>query len=165
MICRLPVVTPGTPYCFGDGTGIACPCGPGGAGRGCPNSIDPTGALLLSTGVASLSGDSLVLSGSGMPDSSALYFQGMSRLGGGNGIVFGDGLRCVGGTTVRLGDTTNVAGASQYPGPIDLPVHLKGGVTSPGMRMYQVWYRNANPTFCTVSTFNLSNGLEVTWIQ
>jgi hypothetical protein len=27
-----------------------------------------------------------------------------------------------------------------------------------------VWYRNA-AVFCTASTFNLSNGLQVTWIN
>jgi hypothetical protein len=43
-------------------------------------------------------------------------------------------------------------------------VHLKGNIGAPGLRMYQVWYRNANPTFCSSATFNLSNGLEVNWI-
>jgi hypothetical protein len=28
--------------------------------------------------------------------------------------------------------------------------------------MYQLWYRNA-AAFCTPSTFNLTNGLDVTW--
>jgi len=31
------------------------------------------------------------------------------------------------------------------------------------IRVYQAWYRNA-ASFCTVSTFNLTNGLEVVWL-
>jgi hypothetical protein len=32
----------------------------------------------------------------------------------------------------------------------------------PGTRTYQVWYRNA-AAFCTISTFNLTNGIELSW--
>jgi hypothetical protein len=164
VIGRLSSVTPATNFCYGDGSGTACPCGPGAAGNGCPNSIDASGALLQGSGVASLTGDTFVLAGSGMPDSSALYFQGTARAAGGAGILFGDGLRCVAGTVVRLGTQTNAGGASQYPEPADLPVHVKGMIGAPGVRHYQCWYRNANPTFCTPATFNLSNGMQVTWI-
>ena len=31
-----------------------------------------------------------------------------------------------------------------------------------GVRNYQAWYRNA-AVFCSVSTFNLTNGYSVTW--
>jgi hypothetical protein len=41
-------------------------------------------------------------------------------------------------------------------------VSVKGLVTAPGVRDYQCWYRNA-AAFCTPSTFNLTNGLEITW--
>lgn len=54
--------------------------------------------------------------GAQMPNSSALYIQGTSQQAGGAGILFGDGLRCVGGAVVRLSTESNVAGASQYPG-------------------------------------------------
>jgi hypothetical protein len=40
---------------------------------------------------------------------------------------------------------------------------VRGAVTTAGsVRNYQVWYRNA-AAFCTPSTFNLTNGLSVTW--
>lgn len=150
-------------YCFGDGTATACPCGNTGApGRGCANSVVPQGGQLLSSGNAILSADTWVLHGSGMPNSSALYFQGTAQLNGGNGAVFGDGVRCVGGSIVRLGTKTNVAGASQYPEPGNLSISVKGGVTAPGLRTYQVWYRNV-AVFCTPSTFNLTNGWQVIW--
>jgi hypothetical protein len=97
-----------------------------------------------------------------MPNSSALYFQGTTRQNGGAGSAFGDGLRCAGGTIIRLGTKTNVGGASAYPAGGDPSVSVRGSVTVPGTRTYQVWYRNA-ATFCTASTFNLSNGVELTW--
>jgi hypothetical protein len=39
---------------------------------------------------------------------------------------------------------------------------VRGAVTSPGTRSYQVWYRNA-AAFCTPSTFNLTNGTSIVW--
>jgi hypothetical protein len=62
-----------------------------------------------------------------------------------------------------MGVKTNSAGASHYPGPGDAPVHVRGAITAPGNRTYQVWYRNA-AAFCTSATFNLTNGLAVNWI-
>ncbi len=151
-------------YCFGDGTATACPCGNTGVpGRGCANSVVPQGGQLVSSGVAVLSADTWVLHASGMPNSFALYFQGTALENGGNGSVLGDGVRCVSGNIVRLGTKNNVAGASQYPEPGNLSISVKGFVTTPGLRTYQVWYRNA-AVFCTPSTFNLTNGWQVNWI-
>jgi hypothetical protein len=160
-----PTVTvSGTPFCFGDGTGTACPCGNAGlAGNGCASSVNANGGNLAVSGLASLAADGIVLSGSGLPNSSALYFQGTLRQSGGAGALFGDGLRCAGGTVVRLGTKANVAGASQYPAAGDLTVSQKGLVTLPGTRTYQIWYRNA-AAFCTASTFNLTNGFEINWL-
>lgn len=152
-----------TSFCFGDGTGNACPCGNfGAAAHGCANSVAASGALLVASGTASLAIDSVTLQGSGMPNSSALYFQGTVQQAGGLGSTFGDGLRCTAGSVVRLGTKSNVAGASQFPSGGDLTVSAKGLVLAPGTRHYQVWYRNA-ATFCTSSTFNLSNGVTITW--
>jgi hypothetical protein len=158
-----PVGT-GTPFCPGDGTGAACPCGnnsPAGNNEGCLNSLS-TGGKLRATGAASIANDTLVLHGTQMANSSCLYFQGTIQQSGGAGTVFGDGKRCAGGSVVRLKTKTNVAGASNYPEAGDPSVSVKGMVTSAGVRTYQAWYRNA-AAFCTVSTFNLTNGLEVTW--
>jgi Tol biopolymer transport system component len=149
--------------CFGDGTGTACPCGNGQAGNGCPSSVNANGANLTVSGTESTTTDTLVLEGSGMPDSSALYIQGSIPMAGGAGVVFGDGLRCVGGTIIRLGTKSNVGGASRYPETGDPSVSVRGLVTMPGVRTYQVWYRNA-ADFCTPATFNLTNGLEITWL-
>ncbi len=152
----------GIPYCSGDGTAAACPCGnPGAAGEGCANSFG-LGAVLSAQGQASIASDTVVLHGSQMPNSSALYFQGTQRLQGGMGVTFGDGLRCVGGNIIRLGTQQNLAGASRYPETGDLPVSVRGGASAGDVRQYQVWYRNS-AAFCTPSGFNLSNGYEIAW--
>jgi hypothetical protein len=155
--------SPFTDFCFGDGGGTACPCGnAGAAGHGCANSVNASGARIDAAGVPSVAADSLVLTGSGMPDSSALYFQGTTRTNGGAGSVFGDGLRCAGGSVIRLGTKANAAGTSQYPAAGDALISVRGAVAAGSVRTYQVWYRNA-ATFCTSDTFNLSNGVEVVW--
>jgi len=151
-------------YCFGDGSGTPCPCGNESLPAdqvGCRSSLG-IGGKLRAGGNSSLSADTLVLSGNQMPNSSALYFQGTTQQSGGLGSTFGDGLRCVGGSIVRLGTKANSAGASQYPSGLDTSVSTRGLVSAPGTRTYQVWYRNA-AAFCTSSTFNLSNGVQVTW--
>jgi hypothetical protein len=151
--------TPPSPFCFGDGTGTACPCGnSGAAGNGCASSVNASGAHLSGSGFASIAADSLVLGGSGMPNSACLFFQGTTQIDN----VFGDGKRCAGGAVVRLGTKFNSGGASHYPSGTDAHVAVKGGVTTPGTRTYQIWYRNA-AAFCTPSTFNLTNGQMVTW--
>lgn len=149
----------GSAYCFGDGGGLACPCANSGAlGNGCANSVNSTGANLSATGVASIAADSLVLHGTGMTNSSVLYFQGTSTAN----VAFGDGIRCAGGGVVRLGTRQNVGGASRLPDPGGPALHTTGLVALPGTRYYQAWYRNAG-AYCTPSTFNLSNGLEIAW--
>jgi hypothetical protein len=167
------VSTPATGYCFGDDSGTQCPCStagggsvpPGQPGNGCPNSVNANGANLAGSGAASIGGDTFLLSGTGMPNSSALYFQGTSQAAAGAGTVFGDGLRCAAGSVIRLGTKTNAAGASQYPAAGDQSISVKGANVAGNLRFYQCWYRNADPAFCIVpSTFNLTNGVSVTWV-
>jgi hypothetical protein len=157
--------TPGTAVCLGDGTGTQCPCGnnsPVGNNEGCLSSLG-IGGRLSGAGVADVSNDSLVITGSNMPNATCLYFQGTTALNGGLGLAFGDGLRCAGGTIIRLGTKTNTAGTSQYPAAGDPSISVKGLIPpAGGFRVYQCWYRNA-AAFCTASTFNLTNGLSLTW--
>jgi len=149
---------------FCEGSVALCPCGNGGAaGNGCANSLFAGGAHLAASGTPNLSADSFVLLGTGMPNSSALYFQGTTQVGGGTGAAFGDGLRCAGGSIVRLGTKLNVANQSSYPAAGDPSISVRGAVPAAGAgRTYQVWYRNA-AAFCQPATFNLTNGLQVTW--
>jgi hypothetical protein len=154
----------GTPYCLGDGSATACPCGnssPSGAQAGCVNSGGRAGKL-VARGSTSLLTETARLEGSGMTNSSVLYFQGTTSVSGGAGFVFGDGLRCVGGSLVRLGVAQNSNGASIWPPPNGPSLREAGHVTAPGARFYQAWYRDAQ-NYCTPATFDLSNGWRFVW--
>lgn len=161
------IPSPHHPFCFGDGSGSACPCGnesPAGGQAGCLNSV-AQGGKLIATGDASVASDTLVLFGSQMPNTPVLYIQGAGDVAGGNGSVFGDGLRCVRGALVRLGIETNSGGASHYPTPGQASVSMRGHVPpSGGDFVYQCWYRDPAPAFCTTATFNLTNGVRVHWL-
>jgi hypothetical protein len=141
-----------------------CPCGNtpsfSNFDNGCANSMNVNGGRLDVSGTASIATDSLVLVGSGMTSSSALYFQGTTS--GSIPSVYGDGMRCVGGSVVRLGTKINAAGTSQYPVGGDLPVSVRGNVTQPGPRYYQVVYRD-NGNYCMPDPFNITSGLAILW--
>jgi len=166
VLRTMPPCTPtvGNAYCFGDGTGTACPCSPsipnGLPGRGCPNSVNAVGARLQALGQASISNDTLVLQGSGMPNGPCLYFQGSAAVN----VVFGDGLRCAGGQVARLGVKFNSCGSSKYPDTGNLPISVAGGATPPNTYYFQVWYRDA-ANYCTASAFNLTNGIFLSWLM
>ncbi len=138
-----------------------CPCDNFGVSPGgCANSVNAAGGLLSSTGVPSISSPTLALHGSRMTNSNALYFQGSAFQYAQS--VYGDGLRCVTGTVVRLGTRSNVGGASSVPAPNTPPLSTVGGIVAPGTRYYQAIYRD-NGGFCTPSTFNATNGLAIAW--
>ncbi|MCH2105637.1 MAG: endonuclease, partial [Planctomycetes bacterium] len=145
-------------FCFGDGSGTACPCGNDGAsGGGCGNSTG-AGAVLSSTGSGSITSADLVLSVAGLPPGPGLYFQGNNAVNSGDGNPFGDGLRCVGGQVVRIEVRFSSSGSSGTTGPIA----EQGGVSAGDLKRYQLWYRDTNGSPCE-SGFNLSNGYEVIW--
>lgn len=162
-----PETTPstvGTPYCFGDGSGAACPCAnTGSIGHGCANSTDASGGVLTSTGVASVSYDTLKLLGSHMRATNCLYFQGTTQ----TSTPVYSGIECVGGSLVRLGvEVNDIAGSSCYPRPGsgELPVSVQGMIPAAGgTYTYQVWYRDNDPTFCAQGTSNYTNGYSLTW--
>jgi serine protease len=149
--------------CAGDARATACPCGNDAAansGRGCLNSFG-LGAALVATGTPSLSNDSFRLVSSSIgPNASMLFFQGAAS---GNGAVFGDGLRCATGSVIRLGSTAaSTSGDAAYPSGAQTPVSVRGQISVPGQRTYQVWYRNA-AAFCSADPFNLTNSVSAQW--
>jgi hypothetical protein len=83
------------------------------------------GGRLTAAGDASISFDTFQLTGDQMPNSSALYFQGVNSVAGGAGAAFGDGLRCATGSVWRLGTKTNAGGASQYPAAGDASISVR----------------------------------------
>jgi hypothetical protein len=156
-----------TPFCFGDGSGTPCPCNnhsPTAAHAGCLSSIGQGGRMTAS-GLSVVSADTLSLDGATMPaTATCLYFQGTLQENAGAGSVRGDGLFCTGGSLIRLGTRTNVAGSSSFPGASGQSVSVRGAVNpAGGTYYYQAWYRNA-AAYCTPDTYNLTNGLAVTWL-
>ncbi|MCB9915512.1 MAG: FG-GAP repeat protein [Planctomycetes bacterium] len=149
---------PATAYCFGDGSGTACPCGNvGAADAGCANSAG-LGATAGSAGSASLATDDFVVTGAGLtPNQPTLLFAGLNAVNGGAGTLFGDGLRCAGGSVQRLGVHAASAGGAASWGP-----GLLGGTgwSAGDVRRFQLWYRD--PVGPCGGGFNLSNGLELT---
>ncbi len=151
---------PGVSYCFGDGSGTPCPCGNnGGPGEGCANGTG-SGAVLSASGSASVTAADLVLSGSGLiGGESGLYFQADNEINGGNGSIFGDGLRCAGGSLIRL--QLRVAGVSDSSSTT-IDIGAKGGVAAGDRKLYQLWYRDPVSSPCS-TYFNLTNGYEISW--
>jgi hypothetical protein len=168
VVLNYNVVPDPVAFCFGDpGSGTPCPCSNDNdgsvPGSGCANGAFASGAKLTSSGVASMSADTLVLATTGLePSNSGLYFQANNDLSPGN--VWGDGLQCAGGDLRRLGvrfsDATGYSDTSGYPHTIS----AKAGNITPGdTKYYQCWYRNPLNSPCG-SDFNASNGYAVTWL-
>ncbi|MDP6410259.1 MAG: thrombospondin type 3 repeat-containing protein [Planctomycetota bacterium] len=151
---------PATASCFGDGGGTVCPCqNNGGAGEGCANSSG-AGARIEGFGHPSVGADSLVLAVAGaIAQQPGLFFVGDTTLAGGAGVTFGDGLRCCGGSVLRL-QVTFPDGAGSTAS--NLPIAGATGVQAGDKRCYQYWYRNPNGSPCGAG-FNLTNALEVIW--
>ena len=159
--------TVGDPYCFGDAAGLGCPCGndndgsTAGGQAGCANSVSAGGAQLLAAGSISATSGTLRLFAHGaVPNSPGLYFQGTTRVNGGQGSLFGDGLRCAGGPVKRLEVVvSDAAGLSSST----VDVASVGGVQPGDVRDYQLWFRDSQLSPCGTS-FNLTNGLEIQWL-
>jgi hypothetical protein len=155
--------------CPGDATLAACPCSNSGqSGHGCNNSVSSGGAQLSHSGATNP--DTLVLtSANELPSSLSIFLQGDSA----TPMVasFGDGLRCTGGNLLRLFVESAVHSTAQAPQPGDPSISARsaalGDPIQPGsIRYYQTYYRDPSTTFCpspTGGTFNVSNGLRVTW--
>jgi len=159
----------GTPFCFGDGTGAACPCDPGQAGAlgtGCLNSFGTSGRL-IAVGNPDVTADSVSLRATGvLPNAVGLFFQGNSQQLGGLGTPFGDGLLCVNIAIKRLGIRNASSGNVAYGRDVltDTPISIVGMVPLAGAtRHYQLWYRDA-ANYCSPSTYNTSNGVRIVWL-
>ncbi len=158
------------PFCFGDGTGAACPCANSGApGHGCENSSTTGGAVLAATGAASLSADSVHFTCSGeKPTATSVLLQGTITA---NSIHYGDGLRCVGGTLKRLYIHTAVGGFATFPQGAEPGISARSASAGDAIllgttRNYQVYYRDPSATFCPTpsgSTFNISSAIAIAW--
>lgn len=161
----------GQATCLGDGSGGSCPCANFGLpGHGCRNSATIRGAELGAVGSASLAFDTLGFGATFEPPNViSVLLQGNQLIAP---AVFGDGLRCVGGSLKRL-----VIANASATGALDLPLNgalsisarsaLLGDALAPGnVRGYQLYYRDPDPAWCPApqgSTYNISNAVEIIW--
>lgn len=162
--CLAPVQS----FCAGDGSLVPCPCANSGAsGRGCENSFATGGSRLDAHGTTNP--DTMVLNATGeLPSALSIFLQGTLEIAP---AAFGDGLRCVGGALRRLYTKSAVGGAVSAPVLGDPSIQVRsaalGDTIAPGSpRVYQVYYRDASPSFCPApagKTWNVSNGVRVTW--
>lgn len=152
----------GNAFCFGDGTGQACPCGSiGAAGEGCANSTG-SGATLTASGSASVSNDTFSLQVAGVPSHRpGLILRALTPINNGFGGVLGDGLLCIAGHSLRSQVQVTAAGGTTFSdfqgSPFGASQFAVGVETN-----YQFWYRDSGNT-CTDSGFNFSNAWSVTW--
>ncbi len=158
---------PGSAICAGDGAAGSCPCANTGAtGHGCENSANTGGAVLSSSGMASLEGDTLVLTSSGEPaDATTIFFQGSAYAAQ---APLGQGLVCVGGRVLRLFAASARNGvAATPPGGTSIASRSRslGDPLRPtSIRVYQALYRSDSFGACR-STFNLSSAQQIVWTQ
>jgi Tol biopolymer transport system component len=152
---------------------LACPCGnlPSGPTRGCENSSSTGGASLSATGYAYLSFGSLAfVTSNEKPTAISILVQGSSSIP--TGVVFGQGVRCIGGVLQRLFVKTATHGSITAPdlsaGDATLPARSRAlgvPILAGEEHFYLVYYRDpivlgACPAS---STFNSTQTGRVTW--
>jgi len=163
---------PGTDMCQPGVAGVlACPCGnpPANAPRGCDNSSATGGAQLTSSGLASLANDTLLFVTNGeRPSKLSLLLQGDAVLP--LGATFGQGVRCVGGSTRRLFWKTSSGGSITAPEPGDPSISARSAAVSDPIsagtsRWYAVYYRDPVVLGSCPSTnsFNITQTQQVVW--
>lgn len=161
---------PFTSTCFGDGSGMACPCGNSGVlYHGCDNSAGTGGALLSASGTASLSSDTVQFTAIGeMPSALTIVLQGDAQ---GGPFLFGDGLRCANGNLKRLYSKNASGGTVIAPQGSESSVSARSAALGDPIqqgtsRIYQTYYRDPSVSFCPDppgGTFNASNAVVVLW--
>jgi hypothetical protein len=159
--------------CFPGFDGVsACPCANPpllACWGGCNNSANTGGAVLSSTGVSSVSADSLQFIASGeKPTATSILLQGTSRVV--VGVAFGQGVRCVGGTLKRLYVHNAVGGVVTAPVAGDFSVSARSAALGfpilPPIYLQYMWYYR-DPVLLggcpSGSTFNSTQTQEVLW--
>ena len=156
---------PGITYCPGDGVAphTPCPCANNNDGSmsGCDwvTASGSPGAALTATGDANYANPDVILIATNVENNFGVFFGANNQTNGGNGSVFGDGLRCAGGGLIRLTPPIVATGNTASHGPVEASdTGAMPGVT----RRYQYWFRTPGGPCGTI--FNLSNGYEIAWL-
>lgn len=160
-----------TAYCDpGSGGVIACPCAnpPSGAGEGCDNFGAPVGGAVISgTGIAvalPTTTQTVDVSGLNPLTTFCVLFRGTASVPA--GVVFGAGVRCVGGQLRRIFKGPASAGSISFPNTSTDMWTASGSPPATTTLFYFVAYRNpaaSVPCSSTSATFNCSNAGSITW--
>jgi hypothetical protein len=106
-----------------------------------------------------------VLDGSGMNAvGNCIFLKGNANTAA--GLVFGDGVRCLDGTLIRLRAKPLSGGTASFPDSVETVSLSQRGATPVGSGLtgyYTVYYRNAAAGFCPPETFNAANGYRIDW--
>jgi hypothetical protein len=79
-------------------------------------------------------------------------------------VVFGDGIRCVGGPLLWMGALAASNGTASWPPPGADPISVRGLVPAGGAQRYDhVFYRDTLP-YCTAALFDLTDVQRITWL-
>jgi hypothetical protein len=110
----VPCAAPGSPFCFGDGSGAACPCVNFGLRSGWVRKLESSTGGARLRAIGSVAADTVVLEVTGeRPPCSRSSCKDPSIAP----HLFGDGLRCTGGTLKRMYSKSAVGGAVFGAGP------------------------------------------------
>jgi len=153
-------------FCFGDGSGTACPCGNvGSIGHGCGNASFASGALLSVAGRAQVSSDTLTLVCTGISNGTpGLVYQGTAQWNGGLGIPFGDGFACITGSLIRLGVRFTTNGCANFgAGSGTGAISMLGSVPGAGATRHYGYRYRSDIGFCTHTGFSYANAVSVNW--
>jgi hypothetical protein len=164
--------SPGVPICEPlVGGVIDCPCGntSGLRGVGCDNSSGSGGAVLIATGIARLSYDTVVFtSDKAVSAAPSILLQGSDLSP--TGIAFGQGVRCVSGSLKRMYVKIPSAGSITAPEAGDLRVSARSAAAGDGIaagthRYYGVYYRDpvVQGNCAAWATFNITQQLDILW--
>ena len=144
LLMKLVPQTPGTSFCSST-----------------PNSTCSP-ATMRASGSGSLAANDLILHASLVPNDNGIFYYGTTQAGGGAGLPFGNGLRCVGspGNPVfRLPPVAAVGNELSYS--IDNTVLPPGGAFVAGSAMhFQAWFRDPS----VGANFDLSDGMTIVFV-
>ena len=166
-------VGPATYLCDPGLAGVTtCPCNnpPASAGRGCENTTGTYGAFIEAGGDAKVLASTLTFTSHDTNSNAfAVLIQGSALIA--SGAHFGHGVRCVGGTVLRMYVKPSTGGSATFPGALDPDIATRSAnlghpIVAGTTRWYGVYYRDASSIFggCVAPTgYNITNTAAVLW--
>ena len=127
-------------------------------GSFCEASANSTGfpALIDVLGSVSIADNDFRLKARAVPNQPGIFYFGTQTAG----APFGDGTRCVGGTTYRL--ALSLPNGNALEAQLDLQSGALAGIVDPGDTFhFQAWYRDP---LAGGAGFNLSDGMHVNFV-